>query len=270
MDAGFRTPLLDLFVRGEADRDVRLLAARGALAPRAHEQLALLIRLLGDPDAEVSAAAHATMAAIPQAVLRAFLARTDVPEDLRLFLESRGLEPGSTGPVGDAETPLVEFEANAPSGGAVEAGGTEIVPSAGPEGTNASAASRIAALGVAQRVALAMKGTREERAILIRDPNKLVGVAVLSSPKLTESEVEGIARMATLSEELLRIIAQTRAWMKSYAVCLALARNPKTPVAVSMNLLSRLSERDLRQISTDRNVPDVLRVTAKKKIVLDK
>ena len=123
---------------------------------------------------------------------------------------------------------------------------------------------------VAQRMALAMKGTREERAILIRDPNKIVGVAVLSSPKLTETEVASIARMASISDEFLRMIANTRAWIKSYDVVLGLTKNPKTPLAVSMNLLSRLNEKDLRMLSSDRNVPDVLRITARKKILLEK
>jgi hypothetical protein len=58
--------------------------------------------------------------------------------------------------------------------------------------------------------------------------------------------------------------------MKSYNVVAALTRNPKTPVALSMNLLSRLNEKDLRTLSTDRNVPDVLRVTARKKLVIGK
>jgi hypothetical protein len=115
-----------------------------------------------------------------------------------------------------------------------------------------------------------MKGSREERAILIRDPNKIVGVAVLSSPKMTENEIENIAKMASVSDELLRIIANTRAWMKRYGVAVALAKNPKTPVAISMNLLSRLSDKDLRQISTDRNVPEILRITARQKLVIDK
>ena len=64
------------------------------------------------------------------------------------------------------------------------------------------------------------------------------------------------------------IIANTRAWIKSYPVVVALARNPKTPVAISMNLLVRLTEKDLRTISTDRNVPDILRVTARQKLVI--
>jgi hypothetical protein len=83
---------------------------------------------------------------------------------------------------------------------------------------------RIAAMSVAQRVVTAMKGTREERAILIRDPNKLVTGAVLSSPKLTEREVENIARMTTVSEEALRTIGRTRAWMKNYGVVAGLAK----------------------------------------------
>src|SRR6185436_17277339 len=74
---------------------------------------------------------------------------------------------------------------------------------------------RIAALNVAERMKLAMKGTREERAVLIRDPNKIVAVAVLSSPKLTETEVEYIAKMANVSDEILRMIGFSRAWTKN-------------------------------------------------------
>ena len=120
-----------------------------------------------------------------------------------------------------------------------------------------STLQKIAALNPAQRLALAMKGTREERAVLIRDPNKIVAVAVLSSPKISESEVSSIAKMANVSEEILRIIGNTRAWMKSYTVTSALVKNPKTPIAVSMNLLQRLNEKDLKMLTTDRNMPDV-------------
>ena len=127
---------------------------------------------------------------------------------------------------------------------------------------------KIQGLNVAGRMVLAMKGTREERSILVRDPNKLVSTAVLSSPKINESEVEGIAKMANVSEEILRLIAMSRAWTKSYSIVHALARNPKTPVAISMNLLARLNERDLRMLSSDRNIPDILRITARQKLVI--
>jgi hypothetical protein len=243
--------LVDFFRRGDVARDIRLLAAQGALAAAAGEQLALLMLLVHDPDAEVASAAEATLGAIPRDALAGFLARPEATADTRAFFAARGVLPAAV-PAPSADAPLIERGAEGETGDEPD--------------DERSALERIASMTVPQRVALAMKGTREERAILIRDPNKMVSVAVISSPRLTESEVEGIARMANVSEEILRIIAQTRAWMRNYAVVAALARNPKTPLGLSMNLLPRLSDRDLRALSTDRNVPDVLRVTARKKL----
>ncbi len=260
MDPAFRTPLLDMFRRGEVPRDVRLLAARGAFAPRAHEQLALLMLLASDDDPEIASVADATIHSIPGDSLAAFLARSDVADDVRSFFAGRGIEPVEA-PSPDAHTPLVDVSPE-----------PEPEPQADPTGAEAGrdepALQKIAAMNVSQRLALAMKGTREERAILIRDPNKIVGAAVLSSPRMSENEIESIARMANVSEDILRIIAQTRAWVKNYSVVWSLTRNPKTPVAISMNMLSRLTDKDLRTISADRNVPDVLRLTARKKLVI--
>jgi hypothetical protein len=126
---------------------------------------------------------------------------------------------------------------------------------------------KLAAMNPAQRLGRAMKGTREERAILIRDPNKVVAVAVLSSPKLSEAEVEAIAKMANVSDEVLRIIGTSRAWLKNYRIVSALTRNPKTPQALSMNLLSRLQERDVKLLIADRNVPDSLRMAARRRLL---
>lgn len=255
MDAGFRTPLLDFFRRGEVARDIRLLAAQGALAPRAHEQLGLLILLVSDPDPEIARAAEATLQAIPRESLAGFLARPDAPAEMRAFFAARGIEPApAPAVIGDA--PVLDTS-------------PEPEPPAAAEDEKTTM-QRIASMNVAQRIGVAMKGSREERAILIRDPNKIVAVAVLSSPKMTETEIENVAKMASVSDEILRIIANTRAWMKRYGVMAALAKNPKTPVAISMNLLSRLNDKDLRTISTDRNVPEILRITARQKLVVQK
>lgn len=252
MAAGFSTPLLDFFRRGEVARDVRLLAAQGALAPRPLEQLGLLMLLVDDPDPAIAAAAEGTLQAIPVGSLAGFLARSDVPTEMRVFFSRRGIEPAAVAvPV---EEPLVD---TAPE--------PEAPP---PDEDEKTTMQRIQSLNVAQRIALAMKGSREERAILIRDPNKIVGVAVLSSPKLSDAEVESIAKMTSISEELLRIISMTRGWMKNYSVAVALTKNPKTPVGISMNLLSRLNEKDLRLLSSDRNVAEILRTTARQKLVL--
>jgi hypothetical protein len=255
MDTGVKTPLIDFFRRGDVAHDVRLQAAQGGLAARAHEQLALLALLSADPEPDVAAAANATLGIIPRASLSAFLARTDVSPGMREFFALRGVEPAEV-PAQEADQPIIDA---APE--------PEI---ADDEDDEKSAMQRLAELNVPQKMSRATKGTREERAILIRDPNKLIAVAVLSSPKLTDSEVEAIAKMSSVSEEILRIIATNRNWMKNYVVASALARNPKTPLAVSMNLLNRLNEKDLRTLSTNRNVPEVLRASARKRFVMDK
>ena len=255
MESGFRTPLLDFFRRGDVARDIRLLAAQGALAPRAHEQLGLLVLLVTDQDPAVAQAAEATLQAIPRDALAGFLARADAATELRTFFAARGIEPAAVS-TPDPEAPIVDT-------------GPEPEPVQADE-DDKSALQRINAMNVAQRIALAMKGSREERTILIRDPNKIVGLAVLSSPKMSESEVESIAKMASISDELLRIIANTRAWMKRYGVVVALVKNPKTPVAISMNLISRLNDRDLRMLSSDRNVADIVRITARQKVVMER
>ena len=224
-------------------------------SPRAHEQLGLLALLVKDSDSEIAATAEKTLQAISQDKIAAFLARPDAPSELKSFFASRGVEPGAAAM--DNEGALIDTSPKT----------DEVDDDKDDEQT---ALQRLQGMNVPQKVQRATKGSREERAILIRDPNKMISLAVLSSPKLTISEVEAFARAGNVAEECLRTIAFTRAWMKSYNVVAALTRNPKTPVALSMNLLSRLNEKDLRTLSTDRNVPDVLRVTARKKLVIGK
>ena len=255
MDVGVKTPLIDFFRKGDVARDVRLQAAQGAIATRAHEQMALLVMLTGDADAEVAAAANATIGLIPPQTLAAFLARPDVSEEMREFFAQRGVAPSSETSA-EPDKPLVDT-----------AEGPEI---ADDEDDEKSALQRLQEMSVPQKMSRATKGTREERAILVRDPNRLISVAVLSSPKLTDSEVEAIAKMSSVSDEILRIISHNRNWMKNYVVVSALARNPKTPLPVSMNLLNRLNDKDLKVLSTNRNVPEVLRTTARRKVVIDK
>ena len=255
MDVGVKTPLIDFFRKGDVARDVRLQAAQGAIATRAHEQMALLVLLTGDADAEVAAAANATIGLIPPQTLAAFLARPDVSMEMQEFFAQRGVVPSSE-TAAEPDKPLVDT-----------AEGPEI---ADDEDDEKSALQRLQEMSVPQKMSRATKGTREERAILIRDPNRLISVAVLSSPKLTDSEVEAIAKMSSVSDEILRIISNNRNWMKNYVVVSALARNPKTPLPVSMNLLNRLNEKDLKVLSTNRNIPEVLRTTARRKVVIEK
>jgi hypothetical protein len=247
MDPGVRTPLIDFFRRGDVAQDVRLLAARGALAPRALEQLAVLLILADDPDPMIAATAAETIAALPASAVSRFLGRRDVPEPMRAFFAVRGIQAGDPVPEGE-DQPLVEA-------GETAADTTEADPRV------------LSVLPVIDRMKLAMRGSREQRAQLIRDSNKLVAVAVLSSPKLTESEVESFAKMASLSEDVLRVIAMNRSWVKNYNVVAGLTRNPKTPIGLAMGFLQRLTARDLKMLSIDRNVAEPIRVAARKYVV---
>jgi hypothetical protein len=98
----------------------------------------------------------------------------------------------------------------------------------------------------------------------------MISAAVLASPKLTEAEVESFARMGSVSEDVLRIIGGNRGWMKNYGIMAALVKNAKTPLALSLNMMHRLIERDLVKLSVDRNVGDPLRVAARKKVIKTK
>ncbi len=126
-------------------------------------------------------------------------------------------------------------------------------------GERISMINRIMKMGVKDRVRLGMKGDREARNILIRDPNKLVSSAVVNNPRITEQEVEMIAAMKSLSEDILRQIASNRQWSRSYNVMHNLARNPRTPIANAMTIMSRLQLRDLTGLSKNRNVSDAVR-----------
>jgi len=209
-----------------------------------------------------------------------FFRRNQVDRDIRLMAAQcvLGLRPSEQEGILElladdpdaevAETARTHLRAMTDASGANARGQAEglVPPSDEAEEGNKTALERIAAMSPAERMALAMRGTREERGILIRDSNKIVAIAVLSSPKITESEVENIAKMANVSEDVLRIIGHARAWMKNYAIVSALTKNPKTPLAISLNLLPRLIEKDVKSLATDRNISDVLRIAARKKL----
>lgn len=126
-------------------------------------------------------------------------------------------------------------------------------------GDRISMINRIMRMGMKDRVKLAMKGDREARNILIRDPNRVVSQAVVNNARITEQEIEKIAAMRTVTEDILRQIAINRNWARSYAVVHNLARNPRTPIANVITILSRLQLRDLVAISKNRNVSDAVR-----------
>jgi len=118
---------------------------------------------------------------------------------------------------------------------------------------------RIMLMKVKDRIKLGIKGDREARNILIRDSNKVVSTAVINNPRITDQEVESIAAMRTVSDEVLRLISMNRAWARQYPIIHNLARNPRTPLASAMSILQRLHTKDLKALSQNRNITEAVR-----------
>jgi hypothetical protein len=121
---------------------------------------------------------------------------------------------------------------------------------------------QIRLLPVPARLKLARGAPRMLRAILLRDTNAQVALAVVMNNDLSEQEVEQLANNRAVVEEVLEHIAKRRDWIGRYNVMKALVQNPRTPLATAVKLIPRLAVRDLRELSRDRNVPDAVRSTA--------
>jgi hypothetical protein len=119
-------------------------------------------------------------------------------------------------------------------------------------------------MGVAEKIKLAFLGSKEAREILVRDANRLIAVAAVKSPKIQETEIESITKSRAVCEDVLRQIASTKEWMKSYTVKLNLAGNSKTPVPIALNMLNHLRETDLRRIAKSKDVSSVVASQARR------
>ena len=123
---------------------------------------------------------------------------------------------------------------------------------------------RIMFMNARDRMKMAMKGDREARSILIRDSNRVVATAVIQNPRVTDQEVENIAAMRTVADEVLRLIAMNRNWARSYPIIHNLVRNPRTPVPTVINTLLRIRTKDLKNLAQNRNVPEATRRQAQR------
>jgi hypothetical protein len=125
-----------------------------------------------------------------------------------------------------------------------------------------STLQKIAKLGITGRIALAMRGTKEERGILIRDSTKLVAMAVLDSPKVSDAEVEKFALQKNVLEAVLRGIPMRRKYAKNYGIMRNLVFNPRTPLDLSLGLMKILLVHDLKNLSGNKEVSDTVRKLA--------
>lgn len=141
---------------------------------------------------------------------------------------------------------------------------TQRVPRVVPDEKRGSALQKISKLDIKGRIQLAMKGNKEERSLLIRDGTKIVALAVLDSPKITDAEVEGFAGQKNVLEAVLRGIPMKRRFAKHYSIIRNLVFNPRTPLDLSLGLMKNLLVNDLRNLSSNKEVSETIRKLALK------
>jgi len=170
--------------------------------------------------------------------------------------------------VPSAEEPAAETAASSASTGASAGAATRKAPAkkthltAGEE--LGSALQKIAKLDIKGRIQLAMKGSKEERSLLIRDGTKIVALAVLESPKVSDGEVERFASQKNVLEAVLRGIPMKRRFAKNYLIIRNLVFNPRTPLDLSLGLMKNMLVSDLRNLSNNKEVSDTVRKLATK------
>ena len=165
-----------------------------------------------------------------------------------------------------AETPVEVPSTTAPTATAAPAPAkapAKKKPQSGEE-ERGSALQKINKLDIKGRIQLAMKGTKEERSLLIRDGTKVVALAVLESPKIGDSEVEKFASQRNVLEAVLRQIPLKRRFMKHYGIVRNLASNPRTPIDISLTLMKNLLVQDLKNLSGNKEVSETVRKVATK------
>jgi len=216
-----------------------------AAAIAAEEAAGKQFEILGPID-EAAAEAHPAPDPITAAEAQATIAAAVPASELAAAAAAPALDPNSEEAIEQARALMMR---------AAEKKSTERI----------SVLQKIAKLTVGQRVQLAMKGTKEERSILIRDGSKLVSSAVLVSPKVTDAEIETFAGLKNVQEQVLRDIARAPKFKKNYLIIKALANNPRTPIDISLPIMGNLMVNDLKTLSMNKNVPDMIRKLAMKR-----
>jgi hypothetical protein len=270
-DPAIARKLVDLIRNGKAPEVVRRKGAEGTLPAPLEEKLEVLTLLASRPEDPLHDKALDTLQHWDAQELGRFLSSASTPSAV-LDFAAKHLGKGRHDILEALlQNPALPDEVH--SGiqeillGEVKEEGTGEEPSArdsrGIEDRE-TLIQRISRMNSVEKIKLALVGDLETRMLLIRDPNKLVARTVLQSPKTTEAEMESYAGSTSVSEDVLRRIAMSRGLIKKYNVMRALIGNPRAPIDITVPLLNRLNDRDMKWLSINRNVPEVIRSMASK------
>ncbi len=262
-------PLLEALIRNRAVRD----EAVEELARRADGQVQEVIainqsRILRSPQILDALEANPSLTQdVRRRILETreeFFAKKARQEAERALEEEDDQEERAIDLPLDAIHDLLEKAATGEGEDGSPAGSVEPTEVEKKDPSKMSVFARILNMSVSEKVQLAFKGGRSERLVLVRDRNRLVCSAAMRNPRMTDQEVEMIAGMRNVDDEVMRLIAFKREWMAKYSILIALARNPKVPIAIVLPLINRLTLRDLKFLKDDKGVSEAVRAFARK------
>jgi len=185
----------------------------------------------------------------------------DVPQMIEAHRRVHGTDPSARPAEDSAAVLMAEYGAELAHD--AEEKGSMPPPTAEQEAKRLNMTQRVLKMSVAEKIKLATLGNREARTLLLRDSNRLVSLAAAQSPRMTDGEILGLANSKTSSADVLRYIYESREFLKVYAVRTALVHNPKVPLPTALRFLPTLQERDIKELSRDRNVPATVQAQAK-------
>jgi pentose-5-phosphate-3-epimerase len=121
-------------------------------------------------------------------------------------------------------------------------------------------------MNTAEKIKLGLTGGKAERGLLINDANKVVSNAVLKNPRITDGEIIMVVNSKTASDDVLRMVARNKEWVKNLNVKMGLIMNPKTPLPIALRFLDYIDKRALAKIAKSKNVSNVLSSNATRKM----
>lgn len=261
MEVAEDTSVLEALIRNRSVPDVAVIGLARRANPHTQEVIVInQARILRSP--EILDALLENPALSAEARRRALETREEFFEkkrraDLLAQLAEPELANLALDPIADLLERAVEFANDPPQP-------VPITESEKKDPKTSALWAKLSYMQVSEKVQLAFKGDRMLRMLLVRERNRLVSTAVLRNPRITDQEIENIAGMRNVEEDVLRVIGTNREWSSRYAVMIILCRNPKTPVGVVLPFINRLTLRDLKGLKDDKGVSQVVRETAKR------
>jgi hypothetical protein len=183
----------------------------------------------------------------------------DVPQLVEAHRRIHGVDPTAKPPEDTAQQLMQDYAAEL----AQEAQPVTQAETPAEEQKKLNMTQRVLRMSVAEKIKLATLGNKEARTLLLRDSNKLVCMAAVTSPRITDGEVMTLANSRTLNAEVLRHIYSNREYLKIYAIKMSIVKNPKVPLPTALKFMYTLQEKDIKELARDRNVPQTIQSQAK-------